>query len=208
MPKKRVVLYVEGQTDEEFYNKLKENIKKKIPMKKFKVDGLDVFCVRGIANFSNKLLAKFQKEIMANYPNDEKIVFLCYDNDVFEYGVHPPIDRKKLERSLYEAGASKVVHLVAKRTIEDWFMFDEQGVLKYLKLNKKTKINGQNGLDKVKYLFKCANRVYQKGSKVDGLVNNLNMDKICSHICSEISILCRELGFVCPKNACIKNEKE
>lgn len=200
MKKKRIILYVEGPTEEEFYNRLKDNIRNKIPDKKFKVDGLDIFCVKGIANFSNKLLAKFKKEIIENYPNDEIIVFLCYDNDVFEYGVYPPVNRKKLEKDLYAAGADRVFHLVAKRTIEDWFMFDVQGILKYLRLNKKTKVNGQNGLDKINYLFKCANRVYQKGSNVEGLIKNLNINKICLHICPEISDLCIEVGIVCSKS--------
>lgn len=205
--KKYVVLYVEGETDAEFYKSLKEIIKKKIPGRKFKVDGLDVVCIKGIAKFSTKLLSKFKTEVMEKHFGEEIIVFLCYDSDVFKYGVHPPVNREKLEKDLYDAGASKVNHLIAKDNIEDWFMIDEQGVLKFLRLNKKTKINGSNGLEKIEYLFKKVNRVYQKGSKVEGFVNALNMDKICSTICSEISELCIELGVPCSK--CVhKNKKK
>lgn len=209
MQKRYIVLYVEGPTDEEFYKQLRDSIKKKIPGKKFRVDGIDIVCIKGIAKFSTKLLAKFKMEALKKYSDGEIIVFLCYDNDVFEYGVHPPVDREKLKTDLYEAGASKVKHLVAKRTIEDWIMLDEQGVLKYLRLNKKIKINGSNGLEKIKYLFKCANRVYQKGSTVDGLVSSLDMNLICAKICSEISELCKELGFSCTRKSCSqkKNSK-
>lgn len=207
MTKKCIVLYVEGQTDEEFYNRIKDNIKNKIPGKRFMVNELKVVCIKGITKFSSKLLSKFKTEIMAHHLKDEVIVFLCYDNDAFEYGFHPPVDRKKLEEDLYKAGATKVNHIVAKRNIEDWFMIDEQGILKYLRLNKNTKINGSNGLEKIKYLFKCANRVYQKGSKVDGLVDSLDMNLICSKICSEISVLCIELGLLCEKQSMSKMPK-
>lgn len=197
MQKKHVVLYVEGPTDEEFYNQLKEHIKKKIPERKFKVDSIDVICINGIAKFSTKLLAKFKKETLKKHPNEQIVVFLCYDYDVFEYGVHPPINRDQLEADLYRLGASKVIRLVANRTIEDWFMHDEQGILRYLRLKKETKIKGANGLEKIKYLFNCANRVYQKGSKVENFIKHLNMDIICSKICNEISSLCIELGSEC-----------
>lgn len=45
----------------------------------------------------------------------ELIVVLCYDTDVFEFGVHPPINRSKLEKDLIDKGASKVIHIKAKK---------------------------------------------------------------------------------------------
>ncbi|MDD2377579.1 MAG: hypothetical protein PHE05_01950 [Bacilli bacterium] len=199
MPKKCVTIYVEGQTDEEFYNRFKNIIKTKIPDKKFKVDVLKVVCIKGIGKFSGKLLARFKNEIINNYKGYEKIVFLCYDHDVFEFGVRPPIDRKKLEEDLKNLGANKVYHIVADRTIEDFFMIDEQSIIKYLRLKKRIKVKGKTGLEQIKYLFKCANRTYQKGSKVEGLVESLNMDLICSKICEQLFELCIELGSTCNK---------
>ncbi len=207
MPKKCVVIYVEGPTDEEFYNKLKENIKNKISDKRFKVDALKVVCIKGIGKYSSKLLCKFKCEIVDKYSDYDKIVFLCYDNDVFEYGVYPPIDRKKLEEDLYTAGATNVFHIAADRTIEDYFMIDEQGVLQYLKLKSNTKIKGSNGLEKINNLFKSANRTYQKGSMVSGLVDSLNIDLICSKICSQLSTLCTLLGLECSLKCVSKTEK-
>ena len=59
--KKCMVIYTEDETDEEFYNKVLNNIKNKISDKKFKVDVLKRFCIIGIAKFQKKLLNKLKK---------------------------------------------------------------------------------------------------------------------------------------------------
>lgn len=199
MAKKCVVIYVEGETDEEFYNKVKEHIRNKIPSKRFDVDALKVECVKGIGNFSTKLLNKFKKEILIKYKDYRISVFLCYDHDVFEYSVNPPVDRDKLEKNLLEAGANEVKHIVAYRSIEDYLMIDTEGILKFLRLKDNTKINGKNGLEKITNLFKKANRTYIKGTKVEGLVDSLDIEKICNHICSQLCSLCKEVGLECDK---------
>lgn len=96
----------------------------------------------------------------------EIIVFLCYDNDVFEYGMHPQVDREKLKKELLESGAKGVKEIIAYRNIEDYLMIDEKGILKFLKLKPTTRINGKTGLDKIKNIFNRANRTYIKGKKL------------------------------------------
>lgn len=46
-------------------------------------------------------------------------------------------------------------------------------------------------------MFEDANRVYFKGERVEGLVKLLNKKLILSNICSQIHILCKELGYKC-----------
>lgn len=199
MVKRCVVIYVEGETDEEFYNKIKEHIKNKIPSKRFSVNALKVECIKGIGNFSTKLLNKFKKEILVKYYGYEICVFLCYDHDVFEYSVNPPVDRNKLEKDLLDAGASKVKHIVAYRSIEDYLMIDVKGVLKFLRLKENTRVKGTNGLEKITNLFEKANRTYIKGTKVEGLIDSLDIEKICNKICSQLCSLCKEVGLACDK---------
>ena len=119
--KKCIVIFTEGETDEEFYDSALNVIKNKIPDKKFKVDVLKKICITGIAKFQKKLVNKCVKEISTNYSKThERIVFLCYDTDVFEFGIHPPVDREKLEKDLINSGATKVIHIKAHKSIEDF----------------------------------------------------------------------------------------
>ena len=203
--KKCVVIYTEGETDEEFYNMVLETIKEKMPMRKFQVDVLKKSCITGIAKFQKKVVNKFKKEIAVNYSKEyEIIVFLCYDTDVFEFGVHPPVDRERLEKDLIKEGATKVIHLKAKRTIEDFFVYDIDGIAKFLKIKKPQNMSGLTGLQKIDKLFAKANRIYQKGYKCTGFIQSLDMDKIFPKICNEIKPLCIELGLNEKCNLCKK----
>lgn len=204
--KKCMVIYTEGETDEEFYNKVLNNIKNKISDKKFKVDVLKRFCITGIAKFQKKLLNKFKKEIVKNYSKDyEIIVVLCYDTDVFEFGTYPPINRKKLETELKDNGASRVIHIKANRTIEDFFMYDIDGIVKFLKIRKPKNLKGLTGLEKLEKLFLKANRIYQKGYKCAGFIDSLDMNIIFKNICNEIKPLCVQLGLDINCNYCKKD---
>lgn len=156
-------------------------------------------CIKGIAKFQKKLVNKFSKEIVNKYGKDHDItVFLCYDTDVFEFGVQPPIDRVALEKDLRDSGAKNVVHIKANRTIEDFFMYDLDGIIKFLNIKKPKKSIGSAGLQKLEFLFSKANKIYQKGYKCQGFIDSLDMNIIFKNICNEIKPLCIELGL--PKN--------
>lgn len=197
--KKCIVLYVEGQTEEEFYKKVKEYMKKKLPI--FKVDQFKVVCIESNTKFKNKLLSKFKNEIIAKYnKQDEIVVVLAYDSDGYEFGKHPVVNRKKIESELLNIGATRVIHLVAEETIEDFIMLDKKGVLKFLGLSPKTVIKGKTGLEQLQYLFKKCNKTYFKGHKVEGLLDHLDFNLICSKLCLKLSLLCCEVGIECPKD--------
>ena len=201
--KKCVVIYTEGETDDEFYKKVLSFIKNKIPGNKFKVDVLKSFFITGIGKFQNKLLNKFNNEIIKKYAKTHEIIaVLCYDTDVFEFGVHPPINRSKLEEDLINYGASSVIHIKAKKSIEDFFMLDLDGIVNYLKITKPKNLKGSTGLKKLETLFLKANRIYQKGHKCAGFIDSLNMDIIFPNICNEIKPLCIELGLNKNCNSC------
>lgn len=203
--KKCVIIYTEGETDDEFYKKVLSTIKSKIPGNRFKVDILKSFCITGIGKFQNKLLNKFEKEIVNKYiKTHELIVVLCYDTDVFEFGVHPPINRLKLEKDLIDKGASKVIHIKAKKSIEDFFMYDLDGIINYLKIAKPKNLKGSTGLRKLETLFLNASRIYQKGHKCAGFIDSLDMNIIFPNICNEIKPLCTELGLELNCNLCKK----
>lgn len=203
--KKCIVIYTEGEADEEFYDKVLNCIKNKIPDKIFKVDVLKKSCITGIAKFQKKLVNKFVKEIVKNYSKDhEIIVFLCYDTDVFEFGTHPPVDRAKLDSDLRSHGASDVIHIKASKSIEDFFMYDVDGIVNFLKIRKPKNLKGTTGLEKLEKLFLKANRIYQKGHKCAGFIDSLDINIIFPNICDEIKPLCIELGLDNNCNSCKK----
>lgn len=183
MKKEGVVFFIEGDTEVEFYKELvkylrskKGRLNKKILYKN----------IQGITNYKNRINRIFNKDIIVKHPDRQFIVFLCYDTDVFEYAQHPKIDWKQIEKELRVNGANKVVHIKAKKSIEDWFLKDEQGVKKFLKLPQKTKLNGKNGQEQIEDLFKKANRVYIKGQKCEGFVKKLDIEKIVNEISDEL----------------------
>ena len=186
--------YTEGATDEVFYDKLRQHLRKNSLSKKFHVSKVEKSNIQGIGNFQSKLLRKFKAEILPlkEDKTDEIVVFLCYDKDVFELvSKTPPINRIKLEKDLKAAGANKVIHIVADKSIEDIFLTDIDTVLAFLKLKKSDipSLSG-SGYEKLKKLYKKANKIYQKGENVEGFVEKLNMDLICSTYCKMFSPIC------------------
>ena len=51
------------------------------------------------------------------------------------------------------AGAHSVILVRAQKSIEDWFLYDSDNIMSFLKLNKNEKITGSNGYDKLQRLF-------------------------------------------------------
>ena len=204
--KKCIVIYTEGETDAEFYNKVLSTIKNKIPGNKFKINVLKTFCITGIGKFQKKLINKFEKEIVKKYSKTHDIiVVLCYDTDVFEFSIRPPINRIKLENDLIQLGASKVIHIKANTSIEDFFMFDIDGIVNFLKIQRPKNLKGSTGLKKLENLFLKGNRIYQKGHKCAGFIDALDMNIIFPKICDEIKPLCIQLGLETNCNICKKH---
>jgi hypothetical protein len=204
MNKTRVLVIVtEGETDDEFYHKLIAEIRRNNDGGFFKVDELKYICCKSITRFSHKLLKKFEEEVINKFDNAQITVFLCYDTDVFMQNPHPPVNREKLEQDLLIKGATTVYHLKADKTIEDFFLMDMEGIIKYLRLGKKYKIpKNKKGLELLKQMFKDGNKTYFKGERVDGFIDALNISKICLRICPQIKKLCSELGYECNGEKC------
>lgn len=188
-----VCLYTEGATDKVFYDRLLDFIKTKSKNNKFIVDEIKKINIVGIGNFKTKLLNKFEREInISKYRSYKKIVILCYDEDVFDLvNQTPPVDRKQLEKELKGKGASEVIHLVAKKSIEDVFLLDVENIIKDLGLPKSSlnNLNG-SGYKKLSTLYKRVQKVYVKGSSVENFVYKLDIEKICKNQCEIYCKLC------------------
>lgn len=189
--KKVAVIFVEGATDKEFYIQLAAEIRKE---NGGSLDcDVEIINLAGIGHYKNYALRKFENEIKPKYKEAKISVALCFDTDVFEYGKVPPVNMKKVAKSLKEAGASFVTEVKAVRSIEDWFLYDADGLREFLKLDKKTVIQPHSGTSGLERLFKKAGKTYIKGGKCKGLIESLNMDKIYPHIKGEIDGIYRIL---------------
>lgn len=132
---KCLVLFVEGDTEIEFYKYVISNARQKRTNRTFDIN-IEYKNVKGIGGFKNTALRKFIKEIKPKY-----------------------------------------------------------GILSFLHLPKKTKTSGKNGYDKLKKLFKQANKMYYKGMKSNGMIEQLNIDKIVQSVYTELQPLYEELGI-------------
>lgn len=191
---KCLVLFVEGDTKVEFYKQVIANARKLHPAGKFDTY-IEYRSVGGVGGFKNIALRKFIKQVKTKYDNDcEFTVVLCSDTDVFEFASKPPIKWNEVKKELEANGAKKVIHVQAKRSIEDWFLHDLEGILKFLRLAKNTKVSGKNGYDKLQRLYKQANKIYIKGNKSNGMIAHLDIDKIADEVKDQLNPLYKVLG--------------
>lgn len=199
---KGVVIFIEGDTEAEFFKKLLENIRSLCHGKRFNLSKIIIRNLKGIGNFKNRIYRVFTNEILQNNPGVSFNVFLCYDTDVFEFSQKPPVNWREIEKILKENGAEKVTHIKAKKSIEDWFLKDLNGLCRHLRLPTSTGLSGSNSVKKMENLFKKGNKVYIKGGKVHGFIEVLDIKKIMKEICCEIKPLCKELGVECTGQKC------
>jgi hypothetical protein len=199
---KGIVIFIEGDTEEEFFKKLLECIRSLCEEKRFSTSRIVIRNLKGIGNYKNRVYRVFTKEILPRNPGISFNVFLCYDTDVFEFSQKPPVNWKDVEKVLKDNGAEKVIHIKANKSIEDWFLKDLYGLCKYLKLPLSTGLNGSNSVKKMENLFKKGNKVYIKGGKAHGFIEALDIKKIMKEICCEIKPLCKDLGVKCNGEKC------
>ena len=190
-----LVIFVEGQTDKEFYKKMVENLKSKYPDKK----SIPVIYknLQGVTNY-NKAASIFQNDILkkGNISEDDKFLIICsYDYDVFKnpYQLKPPVEWKKVKDDLKkQKNVINIYEIKAHDSIEDWFLKDIAGLCTYLKAKKIPKLRelqGNTGEKKIKYLFLKNARVYQKGHNVHKFIDNLNFELLYTELQEELKTL-------------------
>lgn len=191
---KCLVFILEGDTEKEFYKYLVQYIKKKHQVTKFSTQ-IEYLVVKGVGCFKKIAGRKFEKDVKKKYgSNCEYTVVLCRDTDVFELSPKPPVKWKDVKKDFLEKGASRVIDVKAKHSIEDWFLYDLDGIAKFLKVETPKNLKGKNGYEKLQNLYKKANKVYYKGSKSNGLIQKLSMDVICQNVDRELKPLYTALG--------------
>ena len=97
---KCLVLFVEGDTEVEFYKQVVANARKLHPAGRFDTN-IEYRNVRGVGGFKSIALRKFTKEIKPKYGDDcEFTIVLCSDTDVFDFAPKPPIKWDEVKKDL------------------------------------------------------------------------------------------------------------
>lgn len=192
---KCLVLFVEGETEVEFYKQVVANARIIHAEGRFDTN-IEYRNVKGVGGFKSIALRKFTKEIKPKYDDDcEFTIALCRDTDVFEFSSKPPVNWTEVERELIDNGAMKIIHIKARHCIEDWFLCDSNGILGFLRLPKNTKISGKSAVDKIQKLYKQAHKVYIKGIKSNGMIAKLDIKKISFEVKEQLNPLYKALGI-------------
>ncbi|MCK9255782.1 MAG: hypothetical protein GX793_06950 [Bacteroidales bacterium] len=173
---KLLVLFVEGDTEAEFYRLLINYYKEKSSKPFPEVKRINL---KGIGRFEAKVVSKLKNDILKDkkYKDLEIIVFCCYDTDVFELAKKPPTNWSKVRKGVAELGIKSFYEIKSQKMIEDWFIKDLDGICDFLKIKKPKKVS-QEGLKVLKGLFKTSNKIYQKGYYTHKFLEKLDLSKI------------------------------
>ena len=187
--KPHIVIFVEGDTDEIFFNSLISFYKANSVTE---VASCEVVNLRGVARYSGKVTGKLKNEICPKAEKRSmyvKAVCCSYDTDVFEYAERPVVDWKKVKKVIHDMGI-RIFHQIEVRSmIEDWLLNDLSGICNFLKIEKPNSTPGKTGFEKMQNLYKKANRVYLKGRDVSKLMPYLCFQTIRDKRKEYLSIL-------------------
>lgn len=203
---KVVVIFIEGDTEVEFYKRLVSVIRTHCGGRLS--CSVETVNVSGIGQYKKKALRIFEKQIKIKYPNGEFYVALCYDQDVFEIGKNPPVNWQEVKKDFQDSGVNDVRLIKAIYSIEDWFLCDTEGLLRFLHLPTDMKLPNGNGYVCLKALFKRGGKLYIKGKTNGHFVQTLDVEKILFANCRYIAPLCKLLGVDCKKEKYYKCNQE
>lgn len=186
-PQKEVALiFVEGDTEKEFYTKLAETY----------LHGISkaVINMHGIGNVHRNVLGK--AEAFLHQHGDVTVrIYCCIDRESRDH--NPPLDIDDLRSELKkQRDFNRVLSadaIIATQMIESWFFYDIGGIYKFLKvprnLRNTTKFRPPEKfthLDLSK-LFARFGKTYIKGRKCANFINHLDLGEIYGR-CSELSV--------------------
>lgn len=175
-----VVIFVEGDTDEMFFNRLLNYYSCRSVAS---INSYEVQNMKGVGRYaSSKFTGKLSADIIPrNERKGRKIYGVCcsFDTDVFEDEEAPIVDWKKVRKAVARLGIEEFCTVEVKSAMEDWLLDDLEGLCSFLKLKDcPTSLKGANGYAKIAGLFKRGGKVYAKGISVSDFIDALNIGKI------------------------------
>lgn len=192
----RVIVFVEGDTDEVFFKALLDYYKSvsTIPLLSCEICNL-----KGVTRYSSKLLAKLKNDYLPDArKNNYKLQTVCcsYDTDVFEIRNPLLVDWNVIGKSVKRMGIENFIRIGVKSSIEDWILDDIEGICHFLKMKEVPKsLKGTDGNAKLSDLYSKAKRDYQKGYNTQELIRSLDMSVIRMKRCIVLKALEDAIGL-------------
>lgn len=175
----RIVIFVEGDTDEVFFKAMLEYYKS---ISQTEIVPCDVFNLKGVTRYTSKLLAKLKNEILPDAKSKNinvQTVCCSYDTDVFEVRNPLMVNWDSIRKSVKKMGISNFIRIGVSSSIEDWILDDIEGVCRYLNLKQIPKsLKGADGNAKLCDLYSKARRIYSKGYATREMIKALDLSKI------------------------------
>lgn len=181
-----VVIFVEGETEKEFYEVLIKYYRKHSSNK---LTQHKIINIKGIGRFESKMSLKLQNEILTKHNEKNVHVICCHDTDVFDLGKKPPIDWNAVSSKVEKLGVPIFKQIQAKGMIEDWFLADICGICSFLNIKEVKKADGKDGNDKIMKLFKKGGKLYIKGARTEKFITSLYMAIIRSYAQEDLKAL-------------------
>lgn len=183
-PNSLLILY-EGETEGEFYKLVFENY---VPPRLIRRNYSNL---KGVTNITRKVENKILSYLQDNKSKscDNIHVFVAYDREgTREKEPLLDIDYLKSEFLYQKSRIASINEIIATQDVESWFFYDLEGIYNFLKVpknkrNYKAYINIEATNNRVlSSLFHRYNKHYQKGTRVQGFVNQLYIDKIVENV--------------------------
>lgn len=175
----RVVIFVEGDTDEVFFKAMLEYYKS---VSRTELVPCDVYNLKGVTRYTSKLLAKLKNDILPDAKSRNiniRTVCCSYDTDVFEVRNPLMVNWDSIRKSIKRMGVENFIRIGVCSSIEDWILDDMEGLCAYLKLKQIPKaLKGTDGNAKLCDLYSKARRTYSKGYATHEMIKSLDMSKI------------------------------
>lgn len=186
----RVVIFVEGDTDELLFKSL---LRYYTDISSTPLRQCDICNLKGVTRYTSKLLAKLKNEYIPKARSSNYIIHtVCcsYDTDVFEVRNPLVVDWDFISKNVKRLGIDSLIRIDVKSSIEDWILGDIANICRYLQIKEVPKsLKGADGNAKLCDLFKRASRTYQKGVATKGLIDALDMSVIRRKHSNELKCL-------------------
>ncbi len=175
----------EGETEAEFYQIIFNNY---IPPRKIRRSFSNL---KGIYSLNDKVKSKIESYLQNNsFVTCNNIhVFIAYDREgPRETETLLDLQSLKLKYIYKDSRISSINEIVATQDLESWFFHDLEGIYKFLRApNNKRNHNCYNNIEAtnnkiLSSLFHKFDKHYQKGKKVKGFVNQLDVEKIFNNV--------------------------
>ncbi len=204
MSKTTALIFVEGETEEEFYQVVCDRYLRGLSKQ--------VKNLHGNFNIHSKILDK-TVSFLENHPESEVRVYCCIDRESRDQ--NPPINIDNLVKTfaLKKCRVLSVRKIIATQMIESWFFHDTEGIYKFLSTPKSKRNYKFKPPEKFTHihladLFKRNGKIYIKGKRCKNFIKHLDIKKIvgaCEELQKGINLISRKKQP--PKMKKIKSKK-